>query len=75
MCNGITTERPATEQELVKYKLALKIREMSDDGKTMVSALVDLMEGKDPETTLDIRLDSARELISWGEFIPAADRR
>ena len=69
MC--ITQERLATEQELANYKLALYTREITDNGNTLASVCVDLMQGKNPETPLQVRIDAARELISRGEFIPA----
>ena len=74
MC--ITQERLATRQEMMNYKLALYTREITDNCKTIASVCVDLMQGKNPETPLQIRIDAARQLIESGEFIPApADPR
>ena len=72
MCDGITREQIATEREIANYKLSQYIMEITDGGKTLVSALVGIMEGNEPGTTPQDRIDAARELITRGRFIPAA---
>ena len=51
MCDGITREQIATEREIANYKLSQYIMEITDSGKTLVGALVGIMEGNEPGTT------------------------
>ena len=72
MYDWITPERIATEDELFRYKMALHVRDITDNGRAIVNCCVGIMEREDPEITLDLRLAAARQLIEIGEFIPTA---
>lgn len=75
MCDHITAERIAIEEDLARHKYALYIRDITDNGRTIVGLFVDIIEGKIPDATRKDRIAAARELIQIAEFLPAAAER
>ena len=72
MCCKIPREQLIAEQQLANYKIAQYILEETDGGRTLIRALVDMMEGNEPGTMPHHRLAAAQELIGRGRFIPGA---
>ena len=72
MYEDITREQMKSEQERMRRDLAQYVNELTDNGKLIAAAFVDLMEGKNPETPLHIRIASARDLIQISESVPVA---
>ena len=75
MCDGITVERIAIEEDLARTQFALRVRDITDNGRTIIRVFADIMDGKIPEATLSDRIDAAREIIALAEYIPAAAER
>ena len=75
MRDGITVERIAIEEELARSQFALHIRDITDNGRTIIRVFADIMDGKTPDATREDRINAAREIIALAEFIPAAAER